>query len=122
MLHALKPLDCSLKPHTCAKTFFQIACYCGCQFRGDERNKTGVFMKDETIPPLVELEIDAFSKQFTDQQTVDTALQVVYKLRPDLFARFAERERENLGVEEYGDEFYRVLHDEFTIKTRSEER
>lgn len=66
----------------------------------------------DTIPPLPELEIKESTKIYLDQQTVDAVLRVVYKLQPNLFTRFAERERENLGVDEYGDEFFRVVHDE----------
>lgn len=66
----------------------------------------------ENYPPLVDLEINDFSKKFVTQEIVDTALRIVYERRPDLFARFAECERQDLGVEPYGNDFFNIVSQE----------
>ena len=65
----------------------------------------------EACPPLPDLEISDFTKKVIDQQSVDRALSIVYERSPHLFARFAEREREFLGVEDYAEEFKRILRE-----------
>lgn len=67
---------------------------------------------DEVIPPLAELEIFDFTKKFIDQQSVDKALRIIYQRRPDLFVKFADRERRNLGVTDILPDFYKVIRDE----------
>jgi hypothetical protein len=76
---------------------------------------------NEVIPPLPDLKISAFTEQYMSQEDVDTALAIIYKHRPDLFARFAEKEKQNLGVEEYGDDFDRLIREEVrqVVKTGS---
>jgi hypothetical protein len=63
----------------------------------------------ELVPPLPELEIEGFTRHYVDQDSVDRALSKIYKLRPDFFQKFAERERYNLDVIEIAPDFLSLL-------------
>jgi len=71
----------------------------------------------DQIPPLPKLEIDGRTKQFTDQETMDRMLQLMYERRPDLFKRMAAREGNPAAGpnDEFTDDFYRFVREELKI-------
>jgi len=43
-----------------------------------------------TYPPLQERNISKYSEKFTDQETLDRAMRIIYERRPDFFKRSVE--------------------------------
>jgi hypothetical protein len=66
-----------------------------------------------TYPPLQERNISKYSEKFTDQETLDRAMRIIYERRPDFFKRSVERDKKWEADPTQDEEAW--VHDEFVM-------